>query len=553
MEDDVLKGSAPIGPEDLKQLSEFPKYQIARRKAELWAHRDMKFLAYDDTNVNANGYDSDDEQGMLEFAMLVSGAEQGASGPQTADDVVFDTAVAGPSSWPQSVADVEKDEDDSEEPCSFCSEMPDFPQHFKPRKLRLVRLPSSLLDKKSDTGTKVCNHYAAISYCWPEPEIDADGNPIKPVSTYQVRELDGTVRPARALDSVLDRAIDFAVSSGMRMIWIDQECLPQPTENSPQEEKDEQELGVQAMDIVYNRAVVTAGLLTSAKFVSQEQIDAVSTLHSFAFTGDGNGIQWNGSGPEPEVDAPMLSHAVDILGMVATDRWYTRAWVAQESLSAGNWLMLVLHRGVGLSHPSYLKIDCTRGPPPPPLRQNLRKRIPTRIFSLEVRTFQVLVQKVEFFLSTNGLAQLDYCGLGALNAGGPIRLGTWAYPIVDAAELLHPIASVPRTITDRFFIEGGNSYGPRQTVDVANAISMLRQRGCRDVQDRIAIIANMCNFEKRLNTTVVAKNCKSLRLGIIALALLNGDLSLLVPEAYGLWVEEGRLPRCMTIILNTDP
>ncbi len=82
------------------------------------------------------------------------------------------------------------------------------------------------------------------------------------------------------------------------------------------------------------------------------------------------------------------------------------------------------------------------------------------------------------------------------------------------------------------FIPGGTNYRPRQTVDAAGALTLLRGRGCRDVQDRVAIVANMCNFEYRLDTSLLARRCKSLRLALVALAVLNGDYSLLVPEAY---------------------
>jgi hypothetical protein len=42
----------------------------------------------------------------------------------------------------------------------------------------------------------------------------------------------------------------------------------------------------------------------------------------------------------------------------------------------------------------------------------------------------------------------------------------------------------------------------------------------------------MCRYEIRLNTTKVAKHCGSLRVGLLAHMLLNGNLSTLAPEAY---------------------
>lgn len=91
------------------------------------------------------------------------------------------------------------------------------------------------------------------------------------------------------------------------------------------------------------------------------------------------------------------------------------------------------------------------------------------------------------------------------------------------------------------FIPGGINYQrPRLTVDAVGALTLLGTRGCRDVQDRVAIVANMCGFDNRLDTSVLARHCKSLRLALLALTLMNGDNSLLVPEAYNLDAEEGK-------------
>lgn len=64
-------------------------------------------------------------------------------------------------------------------------------------------------------------HYVAISYCWPVLQKDEQGNDIETPRTFQVRDLDGTTWPNRALDDILERAVDVANSCGLRMIWID--------------------------------------------------------------------------------------------------------------------------------------------------------------------------------------------------------------------------------------------------------------------------------------------------------------------------------------------
>jgi NADPH-dependent ferric siderophore reductase len=58
----------------------------------------------------------------------------------------------------------------------------------------------------------ICIHHVAVSYVWPP----RDETPIP--RSYTVRDLDEPVRASRALDDVLDRAVDFANSCGLRMI-----------------------------------------------------------------------------------------------------------------------------------------------------------------------------------------------------------------------------------------------------------------------------------------------------------------------------------------------
>jgi hypothetical protein len=309
------------------------------------------------------------------------------------------------------------------------------------------------------------------------------------------------------------------------MIWIDQECLPQPKEDSPQEDKDEQELGVQAKDVVYNRACITAGLL-SATITSQEQMDAVATLRSFAPSDSGSDVRWEGIGEAPPVTdlSRLLNHALDFLELISADPWYTRAWVAQEALSAGEMLVLLLPLGDEVFYESLLEYD----EPELPFIAELPPRdgIESSAIGISIRGFQHLVRvaKCLFYFIYKNIED-------KIHPRGP--------PATAKAEHPHPTAPQPKILSERMFIPGGNNYRPRQTADAAGALTLLRTRGCRDVQDRIAIVANMCNFENRLNTSMLARHCKSLRLALLVLTVLNGDYSLLVPEAYALYSNEG--------------
>lgn len=514
MENDMNAQSTPPGPNDFKELADLSKYSINRHKARIWAHKDIKFLTYDDTDLKLQGYDSDDSEGMLEFATNMS--NQGLIHKSTS------TAEApGEGSRPGKHA------------CDVCSMVSEFPRNRKTRKFRLHR-PADVVSLKSFPDITVCSHYAAISYCWPEPQQDEQGNLVMGERTYQVRDIDGKTRLNRALDDVLDRAVDFAISCGVRMIWIDQECLPQPNEKSPQEQKEDQQLGIQAMDIVYNRASVTGGLI-STQVTDQAQLDAVYMLTNFRAEDVRGGMRWVGDTPPPVINHQILNHVLDFLEMVGRDRWYTRAWVVQEALCAGTKLLIALRRGPGISWPSEFRVPGRSAGDPlstphPPTPRNYEK-FPSEIVCIPIKNFQSMVQAARFFLEhdfiTMGNVLVRYGGEDSTTITREKR-------ILDVAEALHPVVVQSKTQVKAPRVVGGNNYGERQTVDAAGALTLLHTRGCRDVQDRVAIVANMCNFETRLNTFDVARNCKSLRMALIALSLLNGDCSILAPEAYRL-------------------
>jgi len=57
----------------------------------------------------------------------------------------------------------------------------------------------------------------------------------------------------------------------------------------------------------------------------------------------------------------------------------------------------------------------------------------------------------------------------------------------------------------------------------AVALSYLRTRGNTHIPDRLAIIANLYNYDYRLNTIKLEKNHRYLGACMLALALINCD------------------------------
>ncbi|KXJ87011.1 hypothetical protein Micbo1qcDRAFT_179261 [Microdochium bolleyi] len=494
MEDDLHRTDLPaLTTDEVQELKGLWKFQVNRAEAEEWAFQKMRYLVFDDTAdpkssesrvqsapEDTDG-DSEDEAKLLERAIALS--------LQTEED----PSAASPAVFP---GDLPPSQGQEQVPCNTCVHIPEFPRNKNVRSFRLIEAGKGQL----------CRHYVAISYCWPVPQRDAAGHIIKKPSRSRVRDLDGAVRSSRALDDVLDRAVDFATAAGLRMIWIDQECLPQPTSSSPVEDWTYQQMGLQAMDIVYYRAFATVGLL-EATLRTQEQADIIKGLLGLT------------ERPEPTFE--VLEQICQFFQMIADDRWYTRAWVVQESMSAGKNLYLALQRGRGVDFPSTFRFE---GP--------FSRRVPSRkednnsLAILRLQEFRdILALATQASASAEPQEDSNY---STCTLGGPNN-------VLERAELLHPSPVTKAGSPMQVF--GANHHGNRQSVNASTALTLLKTRDCLMAEDKIAILANLCDYEIRLNTTLVAQHCKSLRSAVLALALFNGDSSILVPEVFQLQLE----------------
>ncbi|CAH0050470.1 unnamed protein product [Clonostachys solani] len=485
MENDVTRNSAPFGPAEMEQVSKIAGFRVERSKAYVWALRDCKFLVYDDTDEASD--------------LSVKGKEKAIGHSQHSHEE--NSSVDG-------------------DTCAICSSCPEFPHDKKARKFRLFKPRDAFPDLEFGLNEN-CHHFVAVSYCWPVPEIDDEGQIIQEERHYQVRDLDGKIRENRALDDVIDRAVDVANTFGLRMIWIDQECLPQPTEGSPQQDWDEQQIGVQAMDILYSRAMVTAAF-HSLELTSQAQVDALR----FAIDHD------DGQG-----GMHSFTHVLDFLDDVSRDRCYERAWVVQESLSASNRLFLVFRRAPGINYPSSCRVG-RRGfrAPPHSLDEGVRE-MRSEVLCIGVQDFRNIVEEARTVVERNSFQESQTTA---------IRFGDMISPdaaIVQKVQSLHPAVIQGNGLSFHISLFYDSGMARRDRIDAAGALTLLRTRGCRDVKDRIAIMANMCGYETRLDTNAVEEHCKSLRVALLTLSILNGDFSLLVPEVYAPWGDVTYVPQ----------
>ncbi|KAL8294608.1 hypothetical protein RB597_007772 [Gaeumannomyces tritici] len=504
--DETRSRHNPLGTEDVEKIKTLWEFKIDRADVDRWALRDIRFLVYDDTDVKANGYDSDDEEGVAE--------------------PVRNDPIPAPSG--------------SGSTCTVCSGIPEFPSNFKTRRFRLFKPADEVpgfLKEDVAVPVEICPHYLAVSHCRPPP-----GSAVTAFRrTCRVRNLDGTTRAARALDDVLDRAVDFANTCGLRMIWIDQECLPprslveppasallrgsadvsdldkSATEPPPSFSPGSlscrvapppppvafRQISVEVMDIVYSKAIATAGLHDGV-VVSQQQLDIINML-----------IKYDKSrGSEPlRSRFDQYWQVIQLLKAVAGDRWYTRACVAQEAVTASLGLFLVFRREPGVIGGS--RMHCIKGLEegrarlPPHSLDTQERKLSSEVVGINVLDFRTLVRTTEWVYTQVQFKAPDR------------RITNIIMPIVDVAKTLHP------TLSDRKL---SNVRNRKQAINAATALTLLKDRDCRDAHHRIAIVANMCRYEIRIDTAKA--RCDSARIGILSLALLNSDLSLLVPEMY---------------------
>ncbi|KAF7508461.1 hypothetical protein GJ744_009174 [Endocarpon pusillum] len=316
--------------------------------------------------------------------------------------------------------------------------------------------------------------YVAVSYCWNRVNVDwFDAESALPVKVVQKN---CAKRPCAVPTDVIHRVLAYSKTREINAIWIDQECINQ---NDPIDKED----GIQAMDLVYQRSAHPIAILETC-FQTQVQCDvfaAIADPHFFDF------------------DPSYIEDLGDILGALADDKWFTRAWTLQESTSAGVSMLLLI------GCPGLDKSDVF-GP------------IPDE-FEISIWDFQEAMVNARNLIE-EGIAQ---------NWWPDTSDAIYASNLAD--ELWNRI---PRIIPDEFKSRQEVSY--RQVCNAAEAVTFLAGRQVSFFPDKLAILANMCNYECRVDTKILENPKSSFSTCALTLSILNGDMSLLM--GYG-----GRSPR----------
>lgn len=421
---------------------------------------------------------------------------------------------------------------------------------------------------ESEAVTK-CGHYVAVSYRWSDPkkkEMQAEkhfrihrrreskkwqnSHTAHPTPFHHgghphsasISRLDAAEpRFNEARSDVIRRAIAFAGSHGLSHIWIDQECIQK-------RDKDDKEHGIQAMDLVYRKSKFPLGLL-ECTITTQEQIEALMFLvHGPHRCADRRDKQRSHPGSMfLEERRQWVRKAVrysrsllNVLDMISNDVWFKRSWILQESISGGPDMTLLIRHDPGLR-----KCECLGSIPGEAcLSMRTFHRIVDRAYNTGFGLFQNLLGDRIHQQSTEDALLVELLQKGLRTVVRQLR------------QLIpkDPVYSLPKNP------ESGGSYSASQ------AMAYLSKRENSRVADRLAILANMCDFQTRLNTqqaeadtalTDAHENRHSFSVCVLTLALMNGDVSLLTGKRLDLRAISSRWSKLSTFTLSelydTDP
>ena len=252
-----------------------------------------------------------------------------------------------------------------------------------------------------------------------------------------------------------------------RFLWVDAHCICQDTCGAgdcvPHSSCVEQKATLQAMDLAYQLSEHPVALL-GRPITSDEEMSLLADVLKFRFVQGGDII-----------NLERALKALALLYRITSDLWWTRAWTFQENYRAGkNMTLLIPHK--------------------PSLE---RRKISYRIFGDVPR--ELCVRSVRFCEAASELCRA-------------------AKRYVLEPKLRRRVQHV-LTVAGKYtlLVSFSRSMSPSIIWDI-------HARDIGQIWDRLAIIANCCQYSRRLDIESVQGKNQSLSLSVLAMYLLNGEI-----------------------------
>lgn len=303
--------------------------------------------------------------------------------------------------------------------------------------------------------------YVALSYTWkPSPE-EVDISD----GGYLVEDIQtGHPKPSSVRNIVFSRIKRYMDYVKSDYLWIDQHCIHQ-------QEGESKEIGMQAMDRVYSLSKYPAALL-SRNIKTSKQLQLLTDILSGSFV-TRRGDKYLPSSP---AHWKRAQDAFRLLHYITSDTWFSRGWTYQESYRANKDMTLLITHSPTL---------------------NLEK--PSRHF--ESLDGELLIKSKDFSEQATKLCQ-------AYSEYQPTQ-----------PDLTYILSKV-----NRYKISLASSDDSAPVSMSPTIIKDITSRQLEREWDRLAIIANCCQYTKRLNSTQLQGNKHSLSLSLLTLVMMNGEI-----------------------------
>lgn len=304
------------------------------------------------------------------------------------------------------------------------------------------------------------------------------------------------------------------------------------------------------MDMVYSRAFFSIGLFQTG-FKDQDDLDAFCTLGQGDFRGDGFLLRPGRCKP-PLATFVDEQAFVDMLHRLSNERWLSRSWIFQESFASAGEMVILMPKPEA-------QLLSTYG------RNILCNDLSTTEVAIKFDLLdQVLKKAVTYFNDDLNKDVLHFYGLDCSKRGfahlrelellrreamnSIIRRGdeevkkpeNWSAKLALLGRLYPEVLTT--TTLPRI------SYGIPvhfRPCNAAVALSFLVDRHNSVPADRLAIVANLCDYHVRLDVMKVHRSSLPMSACIFMLAFMNGDFSLVCPDSYK--------EKIRSRLINTDP
>lgn len=340
-----------------------------------------------------------------------------------------------------------------------------------------------LKSRKFKLVQSACSNFLAVSYHRPPDSYDE-----APDSTFSCRKIleTGPVELAVYVpDEIMERAVAFANALKIPHIWIRGLCTPRHMTAR------EDEITNQANSLACSRSKACVALIDSD--VSDLRLirkanELMECKSPRAFKGD-------------------LSKAVDavseLIGVACKDSWAQQAYSLQERIHGAAKLYISMRLGFVLDDWRWSILS---------LLSKVRGFLVLDLAKLETLVIQLLSSPKLLFRASGSDPRTIPSLMRSyhkLSPTGPLEL-EWTGRSWSVLKALNSRSS---------------------DLSAAFAMTNLRQSTVYDVPDFLSLLASICNYRVFLDDHSV-RQTRSLAVTYMALALLNGDLSLLIPDMY---------------------